>query len=404
MNMNTNMNTNMNMNMKCTETETEMPTYPPPQTSTSHPPLLLLLLTHPPLIPPQHTQNNDKKESSDPNAPQAPSTKDAINPYANQAKEEEYTTISTSQIYTPQPSDVGHRIMLTVSAVDNKTKKILMSRSLVTEFVLSRGPDPPKRGESHSVFVARQCQSHTTICEPLLTPSRLLRSTFAGLAFFKDPVTGRGASNTGGYVFRIVTYNVLAEIYATQQQYPYCDFWALGWDYRWGNIRRELKAIDGDLICLQEVQADHYDSHVYPWMSLNGYEGMYKQKTRDAMGLVGKVDGCALFWRRKKFTLVESYGIEFNELAHRYVVNELNPPNPEASLNRLKKDNVAQLAVLEFNQPANSRGPHPGPNQICVANTHLYSHKDYPDVKLWQAWQLLQQVSERANERKWLQT
>lgn len=29
--------------------------------------------------------------------------------------------------------------------------------------------------------------------------------------------------------FRLCSYNLLAEIYATQQAYPYCDFWALSW-------------------------------------------------------------------------------------------------------------------------------------------------------------------------------
>ena len=45
-------------------------------------------------------------------------------------------------------------------------------------------------------------------------------------------------------------------------------------------------------------------------MSEAGYEGVFKQKTRQSMGLAGKVDGCALFWRRSKFHLVESYSIE----------------------------------------------------------------------------------------------
>lgn len=31
-------------------------------------------------------------------------------------------------------------------------------------------------------------------------------------------------------------------------------------------------------------------------------------------------------------------------------------------------------------------------NQICIANTHLSSNKDFPDVKLWQTWQLLQEL------------
>jgi CCR4-NOT transcription complex subunit 6 len=36
----------------------------------------------------------------------------------------------------------------------------------------------------------------------------------------------------GGVKLRVATYNVLAEIYASQQMYPYCDPWALAWNYR----------------------------------------------------------------------------------------------------------------------------------------------------------------------------
>jgi CCR4-NOT transcription complex subunit 6 len=152
-----------------------------------------------------------------------------------------------------------------------------------------------------------------------------------------------------------------------------------------------------DVVCLQEVQADHYENSLYATMSDQGFEGVYKQKTRQSMGLAGKVDGCALFWRRSKFHLVESYSIEFNELAQRQAtqVLGLNPRSEEgiAFLNRLSKDNVAQLVVLELAQPTLASRTNREPiNQVCIANTHLYSNKDFPDVKLWQAWQLLQEL------------
>jgi CCR4-NOT transcription complex subunit 6 len=160
-----------------------------------------------------------------------------------------------------------------------------------------------------------------------------------------------------------------------------------------------------EVVCLQEVQADHYESHLYAAMSDVGYEGVFKQKTRQSMGLAGKVDGCALFWRRATFHLVESYSIEFNELAQRQATQlGLNTTqthsrgsNDEgmAFMNRLSKDNVAQLVVLELAQPpASTASSKAGAanSQICIANTHLYSNKDFPDVKLWQAWQLLQEL------------
>lgn len=52
-------------------------------------------------------------------------------------------------------------------------------------------------------------------------------------------------------VFRVLTYNVLAEIYATRQMYPYCPVWALSWSYRRELLRRELQSYNADILCLQ---------------------------------------------------------------------------------------------------------------------------------------------------------
>eukprot|EP00573_Skeletonema_grethae_P010926 CAMPEP_0201694530 /NCGR_PEP_ID=MMETSP0578-20130828/6760_1 /ASSEMBLY_ACC=CAM_ASM_000663 /TAXON_ID=267565 /ORGANISM="Skeletonema grethea, Strain CCMP 1804" /LENGTH=597 /DNA_ID=CAMNT_0048180217 /DNA_START=199 /DNA_END=1992 /DNA_ORIENTATION=- len=284
------------------------------------------------------------------------STTTMNNPYSAQLSNEdtEWIEISRDQLYIPHTDDIGRKLKVEASAYSVDTGELLMHRVVKTDLVLSRTPEPEKR----------------------------------------NLVTAKPAGG-GGARFRIVTYNILAEIYATQQQYPYADLWALSWDFRFQNIIREVVDVGPDIVCLQEVQADHYESHLYNAMHEAGFEGVYKQKTRQAMGMTGKVDGCALFWRRTKFHLVESYSIEFNELAQRQVTQGmgLNPRSEEGAsiLNKLSKDNVAQLVVLETAQPSMSRGNRE-PNQVCIANTHLYSNKDCPDVKLWQTLHLLQEL------------
>ena len=271
---------------------------------------------------------------------------------------EEWVEISNDQIYIPGPDDIGRKLKLEAIAYSSETGEMLMHRVVKTDIVHSRPPDPIKR----------------------------------------NLVTSKSAAGGGnGARFRLITYNCLAEIYATQQQYPYCDLWALSWDFRFQNLLREIMDVGPDIVCLQEIQADHYETHVYNAMAEAGYEGVYKQKTRMAMGMAGKVDGCALFWRRAKFHLVESYSIEFNELAQRQVsqVMGLSSRSEEAAamLSRLSRDNIAQLVVLELVQPSlSSRSNREPINQLCIANTHLYSNKDFPDVKLWQTWQLLQEL------------
>lgn len=109
------------------------------------------------------------------------------------AKEaEEWKEISRDPVYVPGTLDTGRKLKLECAAYSIDTGELLMHRVIKTDIVLSRAPDPAKR----------------------------------------NLVTMKGGGGGGGATFRIATYNVLAEIYATQQQYPYCDFWALSWDYR----------------------------------------------------------------------------------------------------------------------------------------------------------------------------
>jgi CCR4-NOT transcription complex subunit 6 len=105
--------------------------------------------------------------------------------------EDEWIEISHDQLYIPRPEDVGRKLKVEAAAYSLDTGDLLMHRVVKTDLVLSRTPEPEKR----------------------------------------NLVTAKPAGG-GGARFRIVTYNILAEIYATQQQYPYADLWALSWDFR----------------------------------------------------------------------------------------------------------------------------------------------------------------------------
>jgi len=123
----------------------------------------------------------------------------ANNPYAASgdydadADDTGWVEITRNPYYVPTEMDVGRRLSLEASAVSVGDGEVLMQRVVKTDLVLSHAPEPKKR----------------------------------------NLITVKGANSSGGGArFRIATYNALAEIYATQQQYPYCDFWALSWEYR----------------------------------------------------------------------------------------------------------------------------------------------------------------------------
>jgi hypothetical protein len=67
-------------------------------------------------------------------------------------------------------------------------------------------------------------------------------------------------------------------------------------------------------------------------------------------------------------------------------------------MNRLLKDNVALIAVLEAADGAPG-GPEPGRGKqlICVANTHIHANPELSDVKLWQVHTLLKGLEKIAN-------
>ena len=101
-------------------------------------------------------------------------------------------------------------------------------------------------------------------------------------------------------------------------------------------------------MCLQEVQADHFESNIYPFMVDLGYEGVFKQKSRESMGQYGKVDGCATFWKTDSFQLLEDQSFELNNCANTMIQNlNLDKNTSRKLLSKLNKDNIAQVLILD---------------------------------------------------------
>ena len=264
-----------------------------------------------------------------------------------------WVEVSTDRSYVPVAEDVGHTMRIECTVYNNKTGQMLFGPKIkVTEPVLSAPVPAPSRPWMH-------------IREPF--PQNAIR-------------------------MRCSSYNMLAEIYATPSIYPYCDSWSLQWQYRKDILFQELKQSQSDVFCLQEVQKDYYQMHVQPFLNSLDYEGVYKAKTRESMGEDGKVDGCAIFWRKGMYGLVDSYEIEYNVEAQNFVQDLYSREKSSVAL-RLMKGNIGMAVILEV---LNSRSRMTGSGTlICVANTHLYSHPEFPDVKLFQCYSFLSWLMEK---------
>ncbi|KAL9237780.1 hypothetical protein vseg_012287 [Gypsophila vaccaria] len=269
---------------------------------------------------------------------------------------ETWFEVGRSKTYTPSADDIGHVLKLECVVVDAETKLSVGHPMTLTTSQVIPAPTP--------------------------TPRRMISVSGVDVMGHLDS-DGR-AGSIGN--FTVLSYNILAEAYATSDAYNYCPSWALSWPYRRQNLLREIVGYRADIVCLQEVQYDHFDDFFAPELDKHGYQALYKRKTSE---VTHTLDGCATFFRRDRFAHVKKYEVEFNKAAQSLTEAVVPTTQKKTALNRLVKDNVALIAVLEA-KFGNQGVDNPGKRQLlCVANTHVNVHQDLKDVKLWQVHTLL---------------
>jgi len=201
--------------------------------------------------------------------------------------------------------------------------------------------------------------------------------------------------------FRVFSYNVLAESYATIDRYFYCPSWALDCNYRKQRILQEMLAYDCDILSLQEVEAIQYSTFFQPEMAKAGYSGVFAPKSRArTMEDWGSVDGCVIFFKKNKYSVVEEHIVEYQSIGmskHKDFQDD-----PEAFSRLITKDNIAIIVVLqvlgEQNSPPNGKSPMKNKwgtknRHVLVSNTHIHWNPEHADVKLMQVQLLLEQIA-----------
>ena len=195
--------------------------------------------------------------------------------------------------------------------------------------------------------------------------------------------TGAAPEGSGDGV-TVLTWNILADKMATSKQYGYCPEWALAWDHRKGLILKEILKYDPDLVCLQEVEGQQFHYFFLPELRNMGYDGLYRPKARartmpspESM----TVDGCAIFFKSSKFSLIEERVLEFSTL----ITTRPDVQQAPDLLNRvMPNDNIAVVAKLQhLGNPRRS---------LLLANVHLTWHPDMADVRLIQTAMLCDEL------------
>ncbi|XP_010244171.1 PREDICTED: carbon catabolite repressor protein 4 homolog 4 [Nelumbo nucifera] len=223
----------------------------------------------------------------------------------------------------------------------------------------------------------------------------------------EDDKTNCG-SNYDGCRFRIVSYNILAQVYVKSSYFPHSPSPCLKWKTRSQAILTVLKSLEADFFCIQEL--DEYDAFYKGNVENHGYSSIYIQRSGQ------KRDGCGIFYRHSIAELVLEEKIEYNDLVDTVEdgtissislqTNALtledkeanstddslpkNGPNDRGDPNdprvRLKRDCVGIMAAFKLRDPSN--------HLVILANTHLYWDPEWADVKLAQAKYLLKRLAQ----------
>ncbi|MFQ6662363.1 hypothetical protein Gotur_030219, partial [Gossypium turneri] len=273
---------------------------------------------------------------------------------------ETWFEVGRSKTYTPSADDIGHVLKFECVVVDMETKLPV--------------------GHPNTILTSR------VIPAPSPIPRRLIPVSGTDMMGQLDSDGRISSSGT----FTVLSYNILSDTYASSELYSYCPSWALSWPYRRQNLLREIVGYRADIVCLQEVQNDHFEEFFAPELDKHGYQALYKRKTNEVYGgNIHTIDGCATFFRRDRFSHVKKYEVEFNKAAQSLTEVAVQTTQKKAALNRLVKDNVALIVVLEA-KFSNQGADNPGKRQLlCVANTHVNVPPELKDVKIWQVHTLL---------------
>ncbi|XP_037550480.1 protein angel homolog 1 [Nematolebias whitei] len=178
-------------------------------------------------------------------------------------------------------------------------------------------------------------------------------------------------SKSASMDFTVMSYNILAQdlLELNEHLYIHCPPEVLDWNYRCSLLLKEIENWTPNILCLQEVQENHYYEQLYPVLSQLGYTCVYKRRTGT------KTDGCAICYQSCSFAEVAVSKLEFFR--------------PETKL--LDRHNVGIVLLLQplVVQGAEVKKMCP---LLCVANTHLLFNPRRGDVKLAQLAIMLAEI------------
>lgn len=234
---------------------------------------------------------------------------------------------------------------------------------------------------------------------PLIVPFNSLCKDKSLIHFCRENNTSYSPPNDRAWldtVFRkdissdpisIGTYNILTNFFATKC--TYAPSWVINSELRKENILNNIISYNVDILALQEIEThnyfEFYKTHLEQKLE---YDSVFVHRGR-AHTLADKrmVDGCAIFWRKSKFKLIEQIGLNFFQ---KIIADPRFSTNQDLLNRNMRMDNVSLITVLEKIEG----------EQLIVVNTHIFWDPEYADVKLLQIILLIEEIEKTKHKYK----
>ena len=190
--------------------------------------------------------------------------------------------------------------------------------------------------------------------------------------------------------FRICTYNVLAQCYVKSEWFSWTKPKSLlKWKTRREHLRRRLRDDElgkVDVFCLQEV--DEFENEWKEFIENELNMGVfYKRRTQKSND---KKDGSLVCWNKEKFELLDTLGVEFNEVTKTLDLDIKEVEGFEEEEKREYERDCVAACVMLLHKASNV--------PITCVSTHLYWDPAKALVKLKQAEYLREEIE------RWSQT
>lgn len=158
----------------------------------------------------------------------------------------------------------------------------------------------------------------------------------------------------GTTLFRITCYNLMAQNRINIVDFPDCPSYVLNWIYRKKVLFSEIKLLDSDISCLQELPTKEVFEFWDIELSKIGFSSFMPDKN-SKLGQLPNTLG--IFFRRVKFGLVKQWIIDYDQ-----IFSQLYPEK------KIITNQYAIIVLLEFKDSIKD-----APNRILVINTQTSS-------------------------------